>query len=586
MSVITVITDEVQQQILQEMTAPNMPYEVVNETIGGIEYPVFKSGPRNLKEVYRGLDKDAFFSKTLTGWFGDRDWDFIVYEDERYTFGEAYRLAASLAWRIQDTHGIQKGDRVVIAMRNYPEFCVAFMAITGLGALAVPMNAWWEGPEMQYGLEHSDPKLVIADLQRLERMAPYLPELKIPAIVVRADGKAPETAIAYEEFMKDPSETEFPDVEVDIDDDAYIAYTSGSTGHPKGVVASHRAIINTLMSWELGGVGMLYLNREYLDEIKPAHKSAGILTVPLFHLTGLVSQFLGSFRFKRKMVIMYKWDPEEALRLIERERITQFIGVPSMSWEIANSPNFDKHDTSSLLSLGGGGAARPSKHVAEMEKRVGRQIASIGYGMTETTALGSGNAGDNYTAKPDSVGRATPPVMAIKVVDDEGNDLQAGELGEVCFKSPTNLRCYWKAPEATAEIFLDDGWMRSGDIGLIDEEGFIYIKDRAKDIIIRGGENIACRDVEDALHEHPNVFEAAVFGLPEERLGEQVAAVIMIREGTDLTEQELLEFLKSRLAKYKIPSILYLQRELLPRGATGKIFKKKIREDKLEELQL
>lgn len=568
------------------MTAPNAPYEVVTKTIGGVDYPVFKSTPGNLKEVYAlGMDKDGFFSKTITGWFGERDWDFIVYEDERYTFAETYRLAARLAWRIQETYGIGKGDRVVIAMRNYPEFCTAFMAITALGALAVPMNAWWKGHEIEYGLQDTEPKLIFSDPQRAEVMAPYVSDPKIPVILVRPEDGTPSWCADYTDLMAAGTETEFPEADVDLDDDAYIMYTSGSTGHPKGVVATHRAIINTLMAWELGGLGLLYLNRDYLDELQPAYKSGGLLTVPLFHLTGLVSQFLGSFRFKRKMVIMYKWDAEEALRLIEEERITAFIGVPSMSWEIANSPNFAKYDTSSLISLGGGGAARPSKHVKEMEKRVGRHIASIGYGMTETTALGSGNAGDNYAAKPDSVGRATAPMMDIKVIDDDGRTVDAGELGEICFKSSTNLRCYWRNPEATAEIFLGDGWIRSGDIGLIDEEGFIYIKDRAKDLIIRGGENIACREIEDALHEHPNVFEAAVFSLPEERLGEQVAAVVMVREGADLNQQELQDFLVPHLAKFKIPSIIYLQREPLHRGATGKIFKKKIREEKLEELQ-
>lgn len=585
MNPITVITDEVRQRMIEELTAPNAPYELATGTIGGVEYPVFKSCPQNLKAVYaQGTDKEAFISQAITRWYGERDWDFMVYQDERYTFSETYRLAARLAWRIQDAFEIQKGDRVAIAMRNYPEFCIAFMAITALGAVAVPMNAWWQGAEMQYGLQHSDPKLIFADPQRAERMAPYLADPKIPVIVVRAVDGMPDSFIAYDDLMADATETEFPEVEADLDDDAYIMYTSGSTAHPKGVVSTHRAVIHTLMSWELGGLGLLYLNRDYLDEMRPEYKSGSILTVPLFHLTGLC-QFLGSFRAKRKMAMMYKWDPEEALRLIEKERITQFVGVPSMSWEITNSPNFKKHDTSSLMVLGGGGAARPSKHVKEMEKRVGSNIASIGYGMTETTALGSGNGGDDYSAKPDSVGRATPPVMKIKIIDTDGKTVEAGELGEVCFKSPTNLRCYWKDPEATAEISLGDGWIRSGDVGMMDEDDFIYIKDRIKDLIIRGGENIACRDVEDALHEHPNVFEAAVFGLPEERLGEQVAAVVMIREGCDLTEQELLDFLESRLARFKIPSIIYLQREPLPRGATGKIFKKKIREEKSKELQ-
>jgi long-chain acyl-CoA synthetase len=585
MSAITVITDEVQQRIIDELTAPGGPYEVTRETIGGVEHPIFKTPPHILKDVYaQGTDKDDFVSQALTRWHGDQDREFIVYQDERYTFSETYRLAAGLAWRLQDSYGIGKGDRVVIAMRNYPEYCLAFMAITALGAVAVPVNAWWEGPELEYGLRHSEPKLIFADSPRATRMAGYLADHKAPVIVVRPEGPVPDCCTAYADLGVDTTRSEFPPVEVLTDDDACILYTSGTTGHPKGAVLTHRAIVNTLASWELAGIGLFFLNRDYLDEIRPPNIFASILNVPMFHLTGLVSQFLCSFRQKRKMVMMHKWDPDEALGLIEKERITAFIGVPSMSWDLITSPHFEEFDTSSLLVMSGGGAARPMKHVEEMEKRLGRHIARIGYGMTETTGLGALNAGENYAAKPDSVGRATPPLMQVKIIDDDGNALKAGELGEICFKSPTNLKCYWRDPEATGAISLGDGWIRSGDLGTLDEDGFVYIRDRKKDLIIRGGENIACTEVEEVLYQHPGVKEAAVFGLPEERLGEQVAAVVMTRSGADLNQETLQEFLKPRLAKFKIPRIIYFQTDPLLRGASGKVLKKAIREDKLKEL--
>lgn len=586
MAPILEITDEVRQRLLDEMTSPGGPCEVVVENVDGYPYRVFKDAPKNLKEHYmRGMDQDSFISKTIANWYGDQEWTFIVYGDERYTFREAYQIAATLAWKFKENYGIAKGDRVVLAMRNYPEFCLTFMALTAIGAVAVPLNAWWEGRELLYGIKNSQAKLILTDQQRMDRLESYMDELGIPFIVARPEKDLPNGAADYQSLLEGDLKPEFPPEDVQPDDTAYIMYTSGSTGNPKGVVTTHRAIINTVMTWEFAGIGLLHLNEEYLDELKPEYKSSTLLTVPLFHVTGLLSMFLASFGTKRKMVMMYKWDPEEALQLVEKERITQFNGVPSMSWELVNAPNFDKYDTSSIQSLGGGGAARPPEHVKQLEKRMGRHISHAGYGLTETTALGTGNGGPQYTAKPDSVGRATMPIVEAKIVDMSGNEAPRGEMGEICFRSSANLKCYWDNPQATEDIFLEGGWVLTGDIGYMDEDDFIYIKDRAKDLVIRGGENIGCKEVEDAIYEHPAVFEAAVFGLPEERLGEQVAAVVMLREEDNLTDDELKTFLSTRLAKFKIPSLIWFQKEQLPRGGTAKIFKRAIKEEKLKELE-
>lgn len=578
---ITEITDEVRELLFNELTGKDAPYEIITENIRGADYRVFKNAPQNLKELYAlGMAREGFFPELVTRWFGEQDWPFMVYLDEQITFKEAWQKAARLSWILKDKYSIAKGDRVAISMRNYPEFCLAFMAVTAMGAVAVPLNAWWQSEELIYGIKDSGSRLMFADQERTDRIAPHLDELGLSLIVVRPDNDIPSQAIEFQELMGDSVEDEFPPADVGQDDDAYIMYTSGSTGDPKGVVTTHRAVTNTVMSWEFPGLGLLRLNKDYLDELKPAYKSSCLLTVPLFHVTGLVSMFLSSFRGMRKMVMMYKWDPDDALRLIEKERITQFNGVPSMSWELINSPKFEDYDISSVLSLGGGGAARPPEHVKRLEKKMNRHIASAGYGLTETTAMGTGVAGNDYLAKPSSVGRPTPPLVEVKIVDAKGDTLEPGEIGEICFKSPANLRCYWNDEKATADVFLDGGWIKTGDLGYMDEDNFIFIKDRVKDIIIRGGENIACKEVEDAIYEHPAVLEVAVFGLPEERLGEQVAAVVMTRPDESLTEDELKAYLIERIARFKVPSLIWIQNDPLPRLGTEKIFKRGLREEK------
>lgn len=583
------LTPEEISALIEEVTAPGGLYEVTTETIQGDEYKVFAKGPRSLRDVYAyGLDHDAFISRAIDDWYGVQDFDFMVYQDERISFTDSYYQAAYLAQKLKEDYGLKPGDRVAIAMRNYPEFVLSFMAITAMGCVAVPLNAWWTSSELEYGLTFSGPKVIFADQERIDRLLPHLADLDMQIIAVRAQGELPEGTRQYTDIMKgftgEPNE--FPYDPPHIDDDAYLIYTSGSTGRPKAVVTTHRAVISAVGSWEMGAVAGLWNNREFLDEIRPENKSSVILTVPLFHVTGLVSQFLASFRTKRKMIMMYKWDPGEALKIIEEEKITQFNGVPTMSWELVNHPDFDKYDTSSVMVLGGGGAARPPEQVQGLEDKMDRPIAQAGYGMTETTALGTGNSGPDYLLHPDSVGKATPPLMEVMIADQKGQEVPFGEMGEICFKCASNMRCYLNNEEATAEIMIPGGWLRSGDLGIMDEDGFVYIKDRAKDLVIRGGENIACREVEDAIYEHPAVFEAAVFGLPESRLGEQVAAVIMTTNGESITEDEMREHLKGRIANYKIPSLYWFQKDSLQRGATGKIFKKAIREEKAEEIKM
>ncbi|MCP4750920.1 MAG: acyl--CoA ligase [Proteobacteria bacterium] len=580
------ITDELRFEITGKLIAPGAPFEVTTERIRGVEYKVFANAYKNLREIYAtSLDRESYMAKKIIEWYGDRDWEFMVYQDESYTFGETYRTAANLAWRLKEEYGVGKGDRVVVAMRNYPEFCISFMAVTGMGAVVVPLNSWWTGPELEYGVRDSDPKLLIVDQERLDRLEPYLSDLNLPMVVARPTSDLPENVREFREVVGRTDKDDFPPENAKPDEDAFIMYTSGSTGKPKGVVTTHRAVANTVMTWEMTYSGVVHLFPDLADQMRGEHKASTLLAVPLFHVTGLNTVFLTSFYNKRKMVMMYKWDPDEALRLIDKEKITSFTGVPTMSWEMVNSPNFHKYDTTSLAMLAGGGAERPPEHVKILEKKLDRHISAAGYGLTETSSLGAVNVGSDYRKRPDSVGRPMPPLIDAKIVDPMGRDLPAGETGEICLKSSVNFRGYWNRPEETRAAFLDDGWFRTGDVGYMDEEKYIFIKDRAKDIVIRGGENIACREVEFAIYEHPSVFEASVFGVPDDRLGEQLAAVVMIKPEAALNEDELREHLAGKLAKFKIPAHIWLQNEPLPRLGTGKIFKRKLKEDKTAWLQ-
>jgi len=358
-------------------------------------------------------------------------------------------------------------------------------------------------------------------------------------------------------------------------------YTSGSTGHPKGALSSHRGILSALYSWMLMGVA----TKLVAGSEAPADKypPAGLLTIPLFHCTASHSAFMLSVMIGRKLVIMHKWDPQEALRLIEQERITWFNGVPTMSAELQAAAASSDRDISSLAEIMAGGAARPPDQVGKISSTFKRAAPGIGYGLTETNALGAVNAGAFYVANPRSTGRVVPAVTDFRITGEDGKPLPAGERGEVCIKSPANVVGYWNKPEATAEAFVD-GWFHTGDVGYMDEDGFLYIVDRIKEIIIRGGENISCIEVEAAIYSHPDVLEAAVFGLPDERLGEIVGAAIVLREGAQMTAEALREYLAEHLASFKLPAHVWFRSETLPRIASGKIFKRQLKADYAAEL--
>ncbi|MDA0280606.1 MAG: class I adenylate-forming enzyme family protein [Proteobacteria bacterium] len=550
---------------------PGAALETKTVTIDGQELSVFAHVPTNLGELYKlGLE------------FGDQT--FLVYQNERFSFAESLDLALRMARILKEKYKIQLGDRVAICARNSPEWCMAYMAITLVGAIAVPMNSWWKSTELKYGLSDSDSKLIFLDPARLDLVQPFLDDLEVQIVMFK-----PEAESAFPEFYElarsvEPlSQDELNEIEVFPEDKASIMYTSGSTGMPKGVLSTHRNIINALYTWKFVKEITEILRPELVED-NPEFPPALLANVPLFHVTGSHAQFLASFIYSRKFVMMYKWDADAALKLIEQERISVFHGVPTMAWEIMQSPNFESTDLSSLRGVQSGGASRPPEHLNMiMQKFPDSVIPGLGYGLTETNAIGAIISGKFYASRPNSTGRPTPPVTSVKIVDDEGNTLEDGGVGEICIKGATVMKGYWNNPEATAEV-IKDGWFYSGDIGMLDELGFLIILDRAKDIVIRGGENIGCAEVEYAISEHPEVSEVSVYGIPEERLGEMLCCSIMLQAGSELNSEQLTNFLSSRIAGFKIPERAFFQYEQLPRIATGKIAKRELRKKTLEFL--
>jgi long-chain acyl-CoA synthetase len=552
-------------EAIAAVTAPGERFETEVVDVRGVPTTVFRHAPRSLRDVF-----------AVARGYGDET--FLVYEDERWSFADVMARVDALGALLVEGYGVAPGDRVAIGMRNYPEWVVAFAAITSVGAISVSLNAWWTDDELGWALEDCGASVLIADRERVERTAHAAAKLGVRVLGVRLGDAAAPGVDRWEEAL--PLGSPLPEVDIDPDDDATILYTSGTTGRPKGAVSTHRAVVQALLG---------YACRAAVDRLRrapepgaddapaaPAGRPSFILIVPLFHVTGAVPVMLSCFATGLKLVVMYKWDPERALELIERERVTNFVGVPTQSWDLLQSPRFGDVDTSSLVAVGGGGAPAPPELVRRVSTSFAKASPNIGYGMTETNAYGPQNGGADYLSHPTSTGRATP-ILSIEIRDEMGEPVPVGERGEIWFKGPNLIRGYWNRPEATAETIVD-GWLRTGDIGRLDDEGFVYVEDRAKDIVIRAGENVYCAEVEAAIYEHPAVHEAAVFGVPHERLGEEVAAVVVRRPGVPVTVEEVQEHVGARLAGFKVPSRVEIWTDPLPRNPAGKVLKRDLRE--------
>lgn len=574
-------------QAISEITAPGELYETTTIKVGSINYVGFAKAPKNLLEVFRaGLQ------------FADSD--FYVFQNERYTFLDAWTEAARVANTLLEL-GIKPGDRIGINCRNFPEWIFAFMGITAIGGVATALNAWWSKEETILAIKDSGLEYLIVDRERYTKIQDAVAGLYLKLITIRMPPQA--GAIPWESWISTAS-TEMPELDIPGHESATLLFTSGSTAHPKGVLSNHRAIVSALLGWEAGAIinwraQQLEMEAQGLDSTNlpdPRKRFGGpetskelenppasILSVPLFHVTGLFVQMLTSFRGGRKLAGMYKWNVDEALRIIQDEKLTSFNGVPTMSWELTQSPNLHKYDLSSLHSAGGGGAPMAPEHSKQISEKLCKGGQLTGWGMTETQGYGANISGSDFAKRPKSCGRAIPPICKVQAVDEDGVDVGPGCEGELAIWGIMSFSGYWNDVEATAQV-VSDGWVRSGDIGYVDDEGFVYITDRKKDIVIRGGENISCQEVESVLYEHGDILECAVIGVPHERLGEVVGAVVCVAIDSALTATSIQEWARNRLASFQVPERVWIRYKRLPRTGSEKIFKRVIRREILEEL--
>ncbi|MEM9617345.1 MAG: class I adenylate-forming enzyme family protein [Pseudomonadota bacterium] len=536
-----------------KLLTENPLFKVTEAEIRGNTYRVFENAPPNLVGLY------AYGAAT----HGDKD--FLIFEDERLSFAETWKRACRFAHALRDELGVKPGDKVALAMRNFPEWCIAYMGAIATGAVVAPLNAWWKADELKYAIEDSGAKIIVVDARRLEYLSPLKDELGLTLILAREEGEGADHR--FEDMVERAREDTPPPVDIQPDDDFCIVYTSGSTGHPKGVVLTHRGCISTLMSWAFTASAV----KEARGGVSLFGDNPGILlAVPLFHVTGSHSIFMLSYMVGRRVAMIYRWDPKHAGEIINREKLTNFVGVPSQSYELMNTDHEGGLPT--LMDIGSGGAKRPADHVRKLKNTFKNANPSSGYGLSETNAIGCVISLAEYQQRPDSTGRPVPPVTDIKIVKD-GEEVPRGEVGEIWIRSPANFREYHNLPEDTEKALTPDGWFRSGDLGKMDEEEYVYIVDRIKDLIIRGGENISCLEVENRVYEHHGVAEACVFSVPDETLGERVGLVFYPVDGEAIDVAELRDFIAKELAAFKVPERIWLSPSPLPRLGTAKFDK-------------
>ena len=535
-------TKENLKEAFAQLREVNPLLEITDRAINGSVYKVFKNAPKTMRDLFTVIE-------LLHG-----DFPFIVEGKNELTFAETIQKAKNICTYLNKI-GIKPGDKVGICMQNCTEWVVIYVALAAYGVTVVPFNSWWKKEELSYGIEHSEVKLVFSDTKRYES----LKDLNIEIIV----NEPIDNKQTFNEIVSGTS-AEWPEANATEEDISVLLYTSGSTGLPKGVMLTHLAIINALFSfYTLGELRKIVHNETLLD----VENASVLINVPLFHVTGLVTQFLLSMIAKRKLIIMYKWEAKYALDLIKEHKVTNLSGVPTQSWDLLNHPDIDNYDLSSLIDIGAGGAARPEDQVFNLHDKFNIPM-TFAWGMTETAALGTILRGDDYLKRPNSAGLAVPDISEIAVMDDSNNFLNTDEIGEIVFKSPSNTIGYLKNEEETKKSIVN-GWLKTGDLGYVDNDGYLFIVDRKKALIIRGGENISCLEVENVLDKHPDIMESCVCGIDDDKFGEIVGAYIYTNK--ELTKEDLKMFMADKLANYKVPEVIIFTSESLPRIASEKI---------------
>lgn len=548
-----------------ELTAPGAFFEVEEIDFAGSRFRAYKHAPGTAIEIFNNARNHG-------------EQEFLVYEGRRYSFDRFFSEADALAAQLQDDFEIEKGDRVAIAMRNNVEWMIAYVAATLVGAIVVPINSWGKTEELEYAISDCGASLLVCDEARFALIAGRLPGKNLAVIVVPAseDFLRPDDVALFDDVISAGEEQHLRPVALDAEDSALILYTSGSTGFPKGVLHRHGAIGQALMNLMFPGLLMAEFEggpREYRGGAK---RETPLLTVPLFHGTGLLAGLYLPLAMGHKVVMMYRWDSKRALELIEQEKVTGLSTVPAILQDLLANPDYERYDTRSLMRVSAAGAATPAGLPELILSRIDKPSRSAGYGMTETLAVGAAMSGALFDFKPDSSGIPSP-IIEFRFVDPEGQPLPAGEAGEIELRGITCTPGYWQKPEANASTFREGGWMKSGDIGRIDEDGYLHITGRIKEIVIRGGENIYPGEIEQAAYQHPAIKEVVVFGEPDQAMGEELVMVAYAAEAR-LEESELRDFLGQRLAGYKVPRSIRFSEQPLPRNASEKLHKLKVRE--------